>query len=92
MNDTQNGRVTTRDLLHAVEGSEERITRRIEHLDEKVEHTSKRLTALETKEAISLARSNGILSALAGIKSTVLVTVAVASLVVGILTANLTGI
>jgi hypothetical protein len=93
MNDIPNGRVTTRDLLAAVEGAEERLTSRIDRLEVKVEckldDHSTRLTVLETEQAIEDARSRDILRVVAGFKSFVLVAVAIASLAVGAIAAGI---
>ena len=70
MTDTASGRITTRELLHAVEGAEERITHRIDRMENKADvhqHTTdERLVALETFNAAELARRAGILTVLSG--------------------------
>lgn len=90
----QNGRVSTRDLLAAVEGSEERLTHRLDRFEESVnrkfrDHDS-RLAVIETERAIDEARNRSIVSVVAGVKGFVLVGIAVISLFVGILTASVT--
>lgn len=82
-----NGRVSTRDVLEAVNASEERITHRIDRLEERVERKWRdhdtRLVNLETALAIDTARNRGIIATVAGIKGFVLVAVAVLSVVIG---------
>jgi hypothetical protein len=83
----QNGRVTTRDLLAAVEGSEERVTHRINRLEASVsrrldDHQT-RLTVLETERAIDHARARSVMATVAGIKGFILVAVAIISVAIG---------
>lgn len=83
----QNGRVSTRDVLEAVNASEARITHRIDRFEEtvtrKLSDHDARLVILETEQAIEHARNRNIISTVAGIKGFVLVAVAVISTVIG---------
>ena len=81
-----NGRVSTRDLLDAVQGSELRLGHRIDRLEGKLEgklddHTT-RIVILETESAIEHARSRDVIAVLGGLKTFMLSAVSVGGLII----------
>lgn len=82
-----NGRVTTRDLLTAVEGAEDRITHRIDRLETKVDdhitQSDRRIACIELDHASDRAKREQTRSIASGTKGFILAIVAIVSMVIG---------
>ena len=83
-----NGRVTSRDVIAAVNATEGRITHRIDRIetkmDEQHQRTNERLVVLETEQAIESARWQGAERIVGGLRGFILLLVAVGGLLIGV--------
>lgn len=80
-----NGKPGWRDVLNAVETSEERVMKKIDHIEEKVEDIDRRTERLEDDMVRRESRGTAYMSVVGGVKGLFLVVIAAFGAVLGFL-------